>query len=185
MSKRTKNSSSNESGLDSIGPNSDTESVVLGKDNQSVASSACTPKPKRRRARPELDKIEGQEKKSQGGLATLFLLTFRPTRNPDLSRDSIVNLLLPMAKQLIVSKCDSLMNDCDKCPTEWVIFIRLKDDTEEMARYNARCRQRDTKLTNKKRPEDWPPIFAKLNQWPVDVLHDKVSFECSFCTLRL
>lgn len=149
------------------------ECVVLdGSENEPPASS--TPLGKRRGRKPS-ESCEGQKDKGIGKKGELFQLTFRPTRNPTCSKLDILKLLIDMSRELIISQIHNLTSGAIKCPREFVIYIRLKQNTAEMMDYNSRCRTQDTKQTFKKHPNEWITIFNQLNQWPDDIPIDQVS----------
>lgn len=150
----------------------------------SQSSCRVTPAPKRRdiqRGRPTVEPIEGEEGKGCDKLSALFKITFRPTRSQDCSRETIYNLLLSEAKQLIVSKSENFSVGNERCEYEYVVFFRVKDDTREMDEYNRRKRQRDPKRTFKKRYAELEEIFEPLNRWSPQVPLSEVCFFGCFC----
>lgn len=120
------------------------------------------------RGRPLMEPIEGQETKGCQKLSTLFHIYFRPTRNPYCTRQLVYQHLLPGAKELIVGRRSNVDHGSEKCEWEYLIFLRVKDNTYE------RC----YKLLQ----SDFVEIMKPLNQWPADIEEHKVNYSSnSFC----
>lgn len=101
-------------------------------------------------------------------LASVFYIEFRPTRNPDITREEIYEHFKPMCKELIVARESSLSEAVD-----FHVFARMKDDTAEMNEFNKKKAKNAPPHTNKRYCSDFEFFFSILNSWPVTVPDEK------------
>ena len=125
----------------------------------------ASPKAKRQNTRGRPISEEGGNK-----LTSSFIVDFRPTKNPEITREDIYNHFVGRVESLVVSQEDWYSPSWHQTSKKFIIFLKTRTTlTQEEIDYNSRCRQRDKKKTPKMYKSDVEEFFKTINQWPDSV----------------